>query len=52
MPQNYGNNIYKAKELDHSSGHAFLSARGDIFYSPNCSHRVDIPVPDDQYPFC
>ena len=51
MPQNYGNNFYTAKQLDHSSGHAFLSAEGDIFYSPNCSRLVDVPAPDDRYPF-
>jgi len=51
MPQNYGSNLYVPKELDHSFGHAFLSAGGDIFYSPNCSRRVDVPVPDDGYPF-
>ena len=49
MPQNYGSNFYTAKELDHSFGHAFLSAGGDIFYSPNCSRRVDVPSPDDRY---
>ena len=51
MSHNYGSNFYTAKELDHSSGHAFLSAGGDVFYSPNCSRRVDVPVPDDRYPF-
>jgi hypothetical protein len=45
MPQEYGtSNFFTLKELDHSSGHAFLSAGGDIFYSPNCSRRVDVPV--------
>jgi len=43
MPQNYGRNLYTPKELDHSSGHAFLSA-GEIFFF-NCSCRVDVPVP-------
>ena len=47
----YGNNFYKAKALDHSSGHVFLSAQGDIFYSPNCSRRVEVPVHDGRYPF-
>ena len=49
MPLNYGSNFYTAKELDHSSGHAFLSAGGDIFYSPNCSRQVDVPSADDKY---
>ncbi|KDR65530.1 hypothetical protein GALMADRAFT_23072, partial [Galerina marginata CBS 339.88] len=30
--------------LDHSSGHAFLSPAGDIFYSPNSSRTVEVPV--------
>jgi hypothetical protein len=51
MSDNYGNNFYTPKELDHSYGHAFLSAEGDIFYSPNCSRRVDVPAPDGRYPF-
>jgi hypothetical protein len=51
MSQNYGSNFYAAKVLDHSSGHAFLSAGGDVFYSPNCSRRVDVPAPNDRYPF-
>jgi hypothetical protein len=51
MPQNYGNNFYTPKRLDHSFGHAFLSAEGDIFYSPNSSRRVDVPAHDDRYPF-
>jgi hypothetical protein len=54
MPQEYGtSNFFKLKELDHSSGHAFLSAGGDIFYSPNCARKVDVPVPaeSDTFPF-
>jgi hypothetical protein len=51
MLRNYGNNFYTPKELDHSNGHAFLSAEGDIFYSPNCSRRVEVPALDDGYPF-
>ena len=51
MPKNHGSNLYTAKELDHSSGHAFLSADGDLFYSPNSSRRVEVPAPDDRYPF-
>jgi hypothetical protein len=48
MPQNYGSNFYMAKELNISSGHEFLSAGGDSFYSSNCSRRVDIPAPNDR----
>ena len=51
MVQTYGNNFYTPKELDHSSGRAFLSTGGDIFYSPNCSRQVDVPAPDHRYPF-
>ena len=53
MPQGqvYGSNFPLAKELNHSSGHAFISAGGDVFYSPNCSRQVDAPAPDDDYPF-
>ena len=53
MPHEYGTSNFTLKELDHSSGHAFLSAGGDIFYSPNCSRRVDVPVPaeSDIFPF-
>src|ERR1700679_667659 len=51
MPDYYGSKFYTRKELDHSFGHAFLSAGGDLFYSPNCSRRVDVPFPTDDYPF-
>ena len=51
MPQDFGSNFYTAKALNHSSGHAFISPEGDIYYSPNCSRSVDVPARDDRYPF-
>ncbi|KDR77508.1 hypothetical protein GALMADRAFT_138610 [Galerina marginata CBS 339.88] len=47
----YTGKVYTPNDLDHSSGHAFLSPAGDIFYSPNCSRQVEVPQPSHSYLF-
>ena len=34
MVQGYGSNFYSPKKFDHSHGHTFISANGDLFIHP------------------
>ena len=49
MVQGYGSNFYSPKEFDHSHGHTFISANGDLFIHPTAHAELSRKLDSNKY---